>query len=339
MLKSRVWFLFFGVFGFSDYMEKIVVDWVVGIFLLSLCSQFFLYMPNTNLKGLGVALITPFTKEGSIDFDALAKLVDFQLSNGTNYLVVLGTTAETPTLSATERQQIVHFVAQQVQGRVPVVAGIGGNCTAEVMDTLNTFDLSGVSAILSVAPYYNKPSQEGLYRHFRAISAVSPLPIILYNVPGRTGVNITAETTLRIAHDCSNVIAIKEASGDLEQMKQILLQAPDQFSLISGDDSVTTAVIEMGGIGVISVFGNAFPKEMAWLVDNAFKGYAREAAKVMDNKYDELFRLMFVEGNPAGIKCMLHLRGVVENVLRLPLTPVSEETQRLIEAELNHLRF
>jgi 4-hydroxy-tetrahydrodipicolinate synthase len=291
-------------------------------------------MSKVNLEGVGVALITPFGKDGIIDFDTFARLIDYQLSSGIDYIVALGTTAETPTLSTKEREQVVHFIVDKVQGKVPVVMGVGGNCTAELVNMLKTFDFSGVSAILSVSPYYSKPTQEGLYRHYCALSQASPLPIILYNVPGRTGVNMTTETTLRIARDCKNVIATKEASGDLAQIKQIIDGAPDGFDVISGDDSIVTSVIEMGGIGVISVFANAFPKEMVWLVSNALNGNAKEAAEKMNNNYNEMLRLMFVEGNPAGIKCLLNLRGMVENVVRLPLTPVSEETEKSITKEL-----
>jgi 4-hydroxy-tetrahydrodipicolinate synthase len=296
-------------------------------------------MSKVNLEGVGVALITPFGKDGAIDFDTLARLIDYQLSSDIDYIVALGTTAETPTLSAKEREQVVHFIVNKVQGKVPVVMGVGGNCTAELVDMLKTFDFSGVSAILSVSPYYSKPTQEGLYRHYCALSQASPLPIILYNVPGRTGVNMTAETTLRIARECKNVVATKEASGDLAQIKQIIVGAPDGFDVISGDDSIVTSVIEMGGIGVISVFANAFPKEMVWLVNNALNGNAKEAVEKMNNNYNEMLRLMFVEGNPAGIKCLLNLRGMVENEVRLPLTPVSEETSKQISEELINLRF
>ena len=219
-------------------------------------------MTELNFKGLGVAMITPFKKNSSIDFDALSRLIDFQLNNGTDYIVALGTTAETPTLSKEEKKEVSRFIVNRVNGKIPIVMGVGGNNTSAVVDELKTTDFNGISAILSVTPYYNKPTQEGLYQHYKALSKASPLPIILYNVPGRTGVNMTSETTLRIATDCNNVIAIKEASGKLDQIEEIIKRAPKGFSVISGDDAVTTAVIELGGIGVISVFGNAFPKEM-----------------------------------------------------------------------------
>ena|SRR5690554_4039280 len=299
-------------------------------------------MSEVNLRGLGVALITPFNEDGSVDFEALAGLVSFQLENGTDYIVALGTTAETPTLSAKEKSEVVRFIVKEVDGRVPVVIGIGGNNTAALIDELKSTDLSGISAVLSVTPYYNKPTQEGLFQHFKAISEASPLPIVLYNVPGRTGVNMTSETTIRIAQECRNVIATKEASGNLEQIEGIIKRAPAGFQVISGDDAVSTAVIELGGVGVISVFGNAFPKEMSWLVDCALKGKAREARSKMEADFNELFHLIFVEGNPAGVKSILSQKGVVKNILRLPLTPVSEKTGLLIKSALKkveNIRF
>ena len=297
------------------------------------------FMSKITLEGLGVALITPFGKDGLIDFGALAALVDFQLNSDIDYIVALGTTAETSTLSAKEREQIVRFIVEKVQGKVPVIVGVGGNNTAELVDTLKTFDFSGVSAVLSVTPYYSKPTQEGLFRHYCALSQASPLPIILYNVPGRTGIDMTAETTLRIARNCKNVVATKEASGNLTQIKKIIDGAPDGFYVISGDDAVVTSVIEMGGIGVISVFANAFPKEMKWLVKRSLAGKSAEARQKMDSNFGKMFDLMFVEGNPAGVKCLLHLKGMVQNELRLPLTPVSEETEKQIAEELINLRF
>jgi 4-hydroxy-tetrahydrodipicolinate synthase len=291
-------------------------------------------MSKVNFRGLGVALITPFKEEGSVDFEALSRLLDFQLANGTDYIVALGTTAETPTLSGKEKVEIVRFIVEKVNGAIPVVMGVGGNNTACLVEELKTTDFTGVSAILSVTPYYNKPTQEGLFRHYCALAQASPLPLILYNVPGRTGVNMTAETTLRLARQCSNVIAVKEASGNLEQIKAIIDDAPEGFHVISGDDAVTTAVIELGGTGVISVFGNAFPKEMAWLVQDALAGNAANARSKMEQEFSRLFQLMFVEGNPAGVKCMLHLKGMIRNILRLPLVPVSEHLSQQIQEEL-----
>jgi dihydrodipicolinate synthase len=291
-------------------------------------------MSKVGFKGLGVALITPFKEEGSIDFEALSRLVDYHLESGTDYIVALGTTAETPTLSKKERVEVVRFIVEKVNGKIPVVMGVGGNNTADVAEDIKTTDFTGIRAVLSVTPYYNKPTQEGLFQHYCVLSKASPLPIILYNVPGRTGVNMTAETTLRIARQCRNVVAVKEASGDLEQIKTIIDDAPEGFEVISGDDAVTTAVIELGGIGVISVFGNAFPKEMAWLVKNALEGDAVNARRKMEEDFNTLCHLMFVDGNPAGVKYLLHLKGLVENRLRLPLVPVSEEIEKRIKEEL-----
>ena len=291
-------------------------------------------MTKVNFKGLGVALITPFNDDRSIDWGALSRLIEFQVANGTDYIVALGTTAETPTLSKEEKREVVRFIVEKVNGRIPVVKGVGGNNTAEVAEEMQSCDITGISAFLSVTPYYNKPTQEGLYRHFCSLSQASPLPIILYNVPGRTGVNMTAETTLRLARNCNNVIAIKEASGDLNQIKAIIDGAPAEFQVISGDDAVTTDVIAVGGVGVISVFGNAFPKEMAWLVSHALNGDALHARKQMEDEFNTLFHLIFVEGNPSGVKSLLNQRGMVRNVVRLPLVPVSEKTARLIQQEL-----
>lgn len=292
-------------------------------------------MSKVDFQGLGVALITPFKEDNSIDYEALSRLIEFQLESGTNYIAAMGTTAEPPTLSKKEKRDVAGFIVDHVKGRIPVVLGVGGNNTADLVDELKNTDFSGISAILSVTPYYNKPTQEGLYQHYCTLSQASPLPVILYNVPGRTGVNMSAETTLRLARDCSNILAVKEASGDLEQIKTIINNAPEGFHVISGDDAITTDVISLGGIGVISVFANAFPGEMAWLVKNALEGNATDARHKMDANFDALFRLMFVEGNPAGVKCLLHLRGMIHNKLRLPLVPVSEKTRREIKRELD----
>lgn len=293
------------------------------------------FMSKVNLTGLGVALVTPFKSDESVDYDALEKILDFQITNGVDYIVALGTTAETPTLTDEEQREIVRFIVDKVAKRVPVVVGVGGNCTASLVQKVKNMDFAGVSAILSVTPYYNKPTQEGLYRHYCKLSEVSPLPIILYNVPGRTGVNMTADTTLRIARDCSNVVATKEASGDLSQIKAIIDGAPEGFQVISGDDAITTDLILSGGIGVISVFGNAFPREMKWLVQSALEGKSTTARDKMEEDFDKLFHLMFVEGNPAGVKALLKMRGMLENVVRLPLVVVSDETNNLIRKEFD----
>lgn len=277
-------------------------------------------MPRLNLKGVGVALITPFKNDESVDYDALSRLVDYQLQNGIDYIVALGTTAETPTLTDEEKKKIVELVVDRVNGQIPIILGVGGNNTRAIVETLKKSDFRGIDAILSVTPYYNKPSQEGIYQHYKAIAEASPLPIILYNVPGRTGVNMLAETTLRIANEFKNVIAVKEASGDIAQMDGIIKQKPENFDVISGDDGVTFPLITLGAIGVISVIGNAFPKEFSRMVRLALNGDYQSALTIHHN-FNELFNLLFVDGNPAGVKCMLSMMGYIENKLRLPLVP------------------
>lgn len=290
-------------------------------------------MSETFLNGLGVALITPFKGDGSVDFGALEKLIEYQIQNGTQYIVCLGTTAETPTLSDSEREAIVRFMVDKVKSRVPIVMGVGGNNTAALKETLKSFDFSGIHAILSVTPYYNKPSQEGLFRHYLALSEVTPLPLVLYNVPSRTGVNLSAETTLRIAHSCKNVIGIKEASGDIEQVKKIIAGKPDNFLVISGDDAMTLPIIEAGGNGVISVLANAFPKLFSELVDAALNKNS-DYIQSHVNAFENTFKLLFKDGNPAGVKCYLNLMNMIENELRLPLVPVCDETRSNILSDL-----
>lgn len=295
-------------------------------------------MPRINLKGVGVALITPFKNDDSVDYDALAKIVDYQVQNGIDYLVVLGTTAETPTLTETEKKEIVDFVVSKVAGRIPIVMGVGGNNTKAIVDKLNSDDFYGIDAILSVTPYYNKPSQEGLFQHYKAISEASKLPIVLYNVPGRTGVNMTAETTLRIANEFRNVVAIKEASGDITQMDEIIKRKPEDFQVISGDDGVTFPLITLGAVGVISVIGNAFPKEFSRMTRLALEGDFQSALAI-HHSFSELFKLLFVDGNPAGVKCMLHMMGYIENKLRLPLVPTRITTYEKIRNVLIDLNI
>lgn len=277
-------------------------------------------MPRLNLRGVGVALITPFKDDESVDYDALARLIDYQIQNGTDYIVALGTTAETPTLTEDEKKKIMQMVIERVNGQIPVIMGVGGNNTHTIVETLKNEDFRGVDAILSVTPYYNKPSQEGIYQHYKAIAEASPLPIILYNVPGRTGVNMSGETTLRIANEFPNVIAIKEASGDINQMDDIIKRKPENFDVISGDDAVTFPLITLGAIGVISVIGNAFPKEFSRMVRLALAG-DYQSALTIHHSFNELFSLLFVDGNPAGVKSMLHMMGYIQNKLRLPLVP------------------
>lgn len=286
---------------------------------------------------MGVALVTPFKADKSIDWDTFAHLLDYQIDNGVDYLVVLGTTSENPTLEPSERAEIRQFVTAHVAGRVPLVLGCGGNNTSAVIRELLTTDLSAFSAILSVVPFYNKPSQEGIYAHYAAIAKSSPLPVILYNVPGRTGVNMTAETTLRLAADFPNIVGIKEASGNMVQVDEIIKHKSPDFMVISGDDAVTFPLITLGAVGVISVIGNAFPREFSRMVRLALEGdYA--AARTIHHRFNDLFGLLFVDGNPAGVKCVLNLMGLCENELRLPLVPTRITTHERIRLVLNSLK-
>jgi 4-hydroxy-tetrahydrodipicolinate synthase len=290
------------------------------------------------LSGLGVALITPFRDNGTIDHAALAKVVEHQVVGGVDHIVVMGTTGESATLDHAEKAQVLAQVLEVVHNRVPVVLGIGGNNTAEVVDQLRAFELDGVEAILSVSPYYNKPTQEGIYQHYKALAQVSMRPLILYNVPGRTMSNITAETTLRLARDFRNIIGIKEASGNLDQIGLILKHRPKDFLVISGDDALTLPILAMGGDGVISVVGNALPAEFARLVHAAMKG-DMAAARKEHLRLIELISLLFVEGNPGGIKEVMKALGLCGNHLRLPLVPVGKPTAEklyhaLADAEL-----
>ena len=283
---------------------------------------------------MGVALITPFKEDESVDYEALARLVDYQLQNGTDYLVVLGTTAETPTLTEEEKKDIINLVVTKVNGRIPIVLGVGGNCTRSVVEKLKNDNFDGIDAILSVVPYYNKPSQEGIYQHYKAIAEATTLPIVLYNVPGRTGVNMTAETTLRIAREFKNVIAVKEASGNITQMDDIIKNKPANFNVISGDDGITFPLITLGAVGVISVIGNAFPREFSRMVRLALAG---DYDSTIHHSFTELFSLLFIDGNPAGAKSMLNAMGFIENKLRLPLVPTRITTFEKIRDVLRQL--
>ena len=286
-------------------------------------------MAQNIFKGLGIALVTPFTQEGEVDYTALSRLIDYQLANGADFLCILATTGETPTLTAEEKAKIKQMVIEKAGDKVPVLMGCGGNNTAEVVRELKEADFAGIDGILSVCPYYNKPSQEGLYQHFKAIAAASPLPVVLYNVPGRTGVNLKAETTVRLAKDCPNIVAIKEASGSLEQVDEIIKNKPDSFDVISGDDALTFPMIACGAAGVISVIGNALPKEFSRMIRLEMKGEI-DAARKIHHRFTDLFNLLFVDRNPAGIKAMLHEMGMIENVLRLPLVPTRLTTMQRI---------
>ena len=285
---------------------------------------------------MGIALVTPFKSDMSVDYDALRHLVRFQVDSGADFLAMLCTTAETPTLTHDEKERIKQLVISEVGGQIPIVIGCGGNNTMAVVEELRTSDFRGVDAILSVVPYYNKPSQEGLYQHYRAIATASPVPVILYNVPGRVGVNMSAETTLRLARDFDNIIAIKEASGNFDQIDDIIKNKPKNFSVLSGDDGITFPLITLGAKGVISVIGNAFPKEFSRMVRLAIGG-DYENARAIHHRFGELYKLLFVDGNPAGVKAMLNAMGFCENVLRLPLVPTRITTFEKIQMILQQL--
>lgn len=288
-----------------------------------------------NFQGTGVAIVTPFRTDSSIDFKSLGNLVENLIIKGIDYLVVLGTTGESVTLSKDEKKAVINYVVDINSGRVPVVIGVGGNNTHEVVAQIKKNSFNGVDAILSVAPYYNKPTQKGLFMHYEMIAATCPVPVILYNVPGRTGVNMAAETILELAHKSKNIVAIKEASGDLDKITRIMKDKPKEFQVISGDDILTIPIISEGGIGVISVLGNAFPSEVSQLVSYALKGDFKEACN-MHFKFTELIDLLFVDGNPAGIKAVLHQMKFISNALRLPLTPVEKDTYDKISKLLLH---
>lgn len=291
-----------------------------------------------SLRGMGVALATPFKTDFSIDFDALEHLIDYQIENGADYLVVLATTSEAVTLTCPERHAVARFVAEKAAGRVPLIMGMSNNCTAELVRHIPEVDFTGYSAILSVVPYYNKPSQEGIYRHFKAIAETSPLPLVLYNVPSRTGKNMEDETTLRLAREFPGKIAgIKEASGNLEQALAIITGKPDGFSVVSGDDALTRRLIGLGAEGVISVVGNALPRLFSTMVHLTLDDTASAEAEEIDRSLQALDKALFAEGNPSGLKCLLHHLGLAENVLRLPLVPVGEATDRAIAEAIDTL--
>ena len=294
-------------------------------------------MAHLNILGMGVALVTPFTDDKDIDFPALERVVDHVVSNGADFLVVLGTTGETPALSAEEQKAIKEFIREKTAGSIPLVIGVGGNNTADVVRQLKDGDYTGYSAILSVVPPYNKPSQEGLFQHFKAIAEASPIPVVLYNVPGRTGVNMNAETVLRLAREVPGIVGIKEASGDIHQIQRLLREKPDGFTVLSGDDALTYPLMALGAQGVISVLGNAFPKEFSEMVHLCLEGNYIEAVDV-HFKFRDIIRLLFADGNPAGVKCVMHDMNLIENVLRLPLVPVGDATAEEILDWVNKLK-
>ena len=279
-------------------------------------------MIQNKIKGVGVALITPF-KNYEVDFEALGRMVDYVINGGVDYIVALGSTAETATMSLEERDKVLRFIIKQTNGRVPIVAGMGGNDTKALVDQLRTFNLEDTVAIISVVPYYNKPSQEGIYQHFMAVTEASPVPVIIYNVPGRTGLNMTAETTLRLAHATDKIIAVKEASGSIEQMQKIIDGRPENFLVLSGDDGLTVELVKRGGEGVISVAANTFPEKFCRCIHNAMEGKIAEAEREIE-QMDEAINLLFKEGNPVGAKAMAEVMGLADAEVRLPLVKATD---------------
>jgi len=293
-------------------------------------------MSLTKFHGTGVAIITPFREDKSIDFKSFDRLIDYQINEGIDYIVVLGTTGESVTLSKEEKKAIINFVVEKVNKKVPLVVGIGGNNTNEILNCIKETDFNGIDAILSVSPYYNKPSQQGLYEHYKAIAQTSPVPVILYNVPERTSSNILPETVLKISGELNNVIAIKEASGDLLQIMSIIKNKKEEFLLISGDDAMALPIVCMGGSGVISVIANAFPNLMTNMIKYALQKDYDKAREIHYKLYD-IIRAIFTEGSPAGIKAVLEVLGLTKNYLRLPLTPVSKEHYSRLEKLVKQL--
>lgn len=287
-------------------------------------------MKKHKLGGVGAAMITPFKSDFSCDYDTLGRMIDYVIDGGTDYIVALGTTAETPTLSHEERNEVFRYIRERVAGRTPIVLGAGGNDTVRLIEQIQAMDLEGVDALLSVTPYYNKPSQEGLYHHFKAVAEASPRPIILYNVPGRTGVNMSAETTCRLAADVENIIGIKEASGKIDQITQIIKNRPKDFLVLSGDDGMTVDVMRKGGDGVISVAVNAFPKRFSHVVYLASQGLFDRAYEAYEPLHEAVCAL-FEQGNPTGVKAALTILGLIENNLRLPLVPATDLLMKKME--------
>lgn len=291
-------------------------------------------MKAKAFTGTGVALITPFDAEGNIDFPALGKLLSHVMDGGVDFLVALGTTSEAPVLSSEEKKQVLTFIKEENNGKLPLVVGLGGNNTQSIVDSIKSMDFNGIDGILSVAPYYNKPNQRGLYQHFAAIANASPVPIILYNVPGRTSSNILAETTLKLAHDFDNIVAVKEASGDLIQIMEIIRDKPKDFAVLSGDDALTFPMMTLGSDGVISVVANAFPQKFSSMVKLAEKGEIAGAAEI---HYEllEIIQVLFEDGNPAGVKAALEMMEIAANNLRLPLVCVNEATYKKLSRLIN----
>lgn len=293
-------------------------------------------MTRKRLTGMGVALVTPFTEAGEVDYVALDRLVQSQLDEGTDFLCVLGTTAETPTLTAEEKRNVRKCVIDKVAGRLPILLGVGGNCTQSLINELLSDDFTGVDAILSVTPFYNKPSQEGLYRHYRALAAATQLPIYMYNVPGRTGVNLLPDTVVRLATECPNIVGVKEASGSLAQIKEIIDRTPEGFDVLSGDDGLVFDIIKLGGVGAVTVFGNAYPGAFAQMTHLAMEGNFDEAAR-LNEAFGEVCSLLFADGNPAGVKVLMSHQGKMGNNLRLPLAPARKDVDEAMLVAMKKL--
>ncbi len=293
-------------------------------------------MPAKKFRGTGVAIVTPFKNDSSIDFAALGRAVNHVISGGVNYIVALGTTGESVTLSKDEKKAVLAYVVESVDNRVPIVAGFGGNNTQEVINCIRHANLTGVDGILTVAPYYNKPNQRGLIQHFKEVATCSPLSVILYNVPGRTACNILPETCLELAHECDNIVAIKEASADITSVMKIVKGKPDNFSVISGDDIMTMPFIAAGASGVISVMANAFPGPCSELVNHSLKNNFK-AAREIQFKYMDIMELLFADGNPAGVKAMMNILNICQNNLRLPLVPVTRQLYTRIQKAIEEV--
>ena len=290
-----------------------------------------------KFRGTGVAIVTPFKNDTSIDFSALGRVINHVIKGGVNYIVLMGTTGETPTLTFDEKLALISYVTEAVDKRVPIVVGIGGNNTQEVINTIREINFDGIDGILSVAPYYNKPNQRGIFQHFKAIATCSPLPVILYNVPGRTSSNITADTCLELAHECENIVGVKEASGDLGQVMRIVKSKPENFLVISGDDLMTIPIIAAGGAGVISVLANAYPSECNEIVSNSLKNNFKQAREIQF-KFIEAVELLFADGNPAGVKGFLSAMNLCQNNLRLPLVPVNRTIMTRIQKCIEEIK-
>ena len=293
-------------------------------------------MVENIFKGLGIALITPFTPDGMVDYNSLRHLLEYQIAEGADFLCILATTGEVPCLTAEEKDRITTLVKDVNKGRLPILKYCGGNNTAAVIEEMRQSDWNGIDGILSICPYYNKPSQEGLFQHFKAISAASPRPLVLYNVPGRTGVNLKPQTLLRLVNECDNIVGVKEASGSLEQVDEIIKGKRSRFDVISGDDALTFSMVASGAAGVISVIGNALPRQFSRMIRLEFKG-EYEAARKIHHNFTELYKLLFVDGNPAGVKALLNDMGLIENVLRLPLVPTTIQTKEKMAEILKRL--